>query len=229
MNDKQKRAPYPGLDHFRRLAQSGRHREAVGGYWDELGELQLQFLIGQGLRPSHKLIDIGCGSLRGGVKFAPYLEPGNYFGVDSSPDLVETGFEKEIAAASLKSRLPRENLQINADFDLAPFHTTFDFGIAQSLFTHLPFAMLNSCLEKIAPFFPEGALFYATIFEAPEDFAAPARHRGGVVSYPDANPYHYRVSDIRELAAALPWRFEYIGDWGHPRGQKMLQFIKRGS
>jgi len=225
MNDERK--SYPGLDHFRRLAQGGRHRQAVGGLWDQLGALQLEFLKTQGLSPNHKLIDIGCGALRAGVKLAPYLDRGNYFGVDSSPDLVEAGYDKEIAAAGLKSRLPRENLRINADFDLSGFQTRFDFGIAQSLFTHLPFPSLKTCLERIAPYFPEGALFFATIFEAPEDFAEPTRHQGGVVSYPDANPFHYRVADIEDMAAALPWRFDYIGAWDHPRDQRMLKFEKQ--
>ena len=227
MNDDTERKPYPGLDHFRRLALGGRHREAVGGFWDQLGALQLEFLQSQGLHPQHKLIDIGCGSLRAGVKFAPFLDPGNYFGIDSSQDLIDVGYEKEIIAAGLDAGLPRGNLATNADFDLAAFGVKFDFGIAQSLFTHLPFPKLEACLERIVPFFSESALFFATIFEAPEDFMAPARHPGGVTSYPDANPYHYRLNDIEQATAQLPWRFDFIGDWGHPRGQRMLKFQKK--
>ena len=110
---------------------------------------------------------------------------------------------------------------------MAVLQTVFDFGIAQSLFTHLPFSALGACLERIAPFFAKDALMFATIFEAPAKFDEPAYHPGGIVSYPDANPYHYRLSEIEKLTEQLCWRCSYIGDWKHPRDQKMLKFQKR--
>ena len=45
------------------------HREQVGGLWDEIGALQIDFLRAQGLRPGDTLLDVGCGCLRGGVHF----------------------------------------------------------------------------------------------------------------------------------------------------------------
>ncbi len=56
------------------------HRNFVGGLWDALGQLQLEFLINSGLQPNHKLLDIGCGCLRGGVHYViKYLK---YSGTD---------------------------------------------------------------------------------------------------------------------------------------------------
>ena len=54
------------------------HRDYVGAHWEELGSLQFRFMVDQGLLPHHVLVDIACGSLRGGVHFIPYLDPGNY-------------------------------------------------------------------------------------------------------------------------------------------------------
>ncbi len=45
------------------------HRNFVGGSWDELGQLQFEFLKKSGLGAEHKLLDIGCGCLRGGIHF----------------------------------------------------------------------------------------------------------------------------------------------------------------
>jgi len=45
-----------------------------------MGQWQLDFLVGQGLRPWHCLLDLACGSLRAGVRFIDYLEPGHYLG-----------------------------------------------------------------------------------------------------------------------------------------------------
>jgi len=73
--------------------QAGRHREAVGGLWDEIGQLQIDFLVSQGLMPHHRLLDIGCGSLRGGVKLIRYLDAGHYAGVDLHESLINAGYE----------------------------------------------------------------------------------------------------------------------------------------
>jgi hypothetical protein len=47
---------------------AGQHRELIGGLGELMGDHQLQFLVDQGLKPEHRLLDIGCGSLRLGVK-----------------------------------------------------------------------------------------------------------------------------------------------------------------
>ncbi|HXG47860.1 MAG TPA: hypothetical protein VNO52_09560, partial [Methylomirabilota bacterium] len=54
------------------------------GAWDELQAYQLRVLQANGLRPEHRLLDIGCGPLQGGVAFIGYLAPGHYVGVDRS-------------------------------------------------------------------------------------------------------------------------------------------------
>ena len=52
---------YYAEEQMRRAVAEGGHREAIGGLWDELGEHQLGFLIREGMKPHHKLLDIGCG------------------------------------------------------------------------------------------------------------------------------------------------------------------------
>src|SRR5271168_1826262 len=49
------------------------YRRYVGGYWDQVGRLQFEFLQSRGLQSNHVLLDIACGSLRGGRFFIPYL------------------------------------------------------------------------------------------------------------------------------------------------------------
>src|SRR5436309_1445834 len=79
--------------------RKGAHRDAVGGMWDEIGRLQFEFIRGRGLQQGHKLLDVGCGSLRGGVHFARYLDAGNYYGTDLNPSYLKAGLEVEIPAA----------------------------------------------------------------------------------------------------------------------------------
>ena len=57
---------------------------AIGGLWEEIRALQFEFLIKKGLQPQHRMLDLGCGTLRGGRHFIRYLQPGNYYGIDIS-------------------------------------------------------------------------------------------------------------------------------------------------
>jgi hypothetical protein len=159
--------------------------------------------------------------LRAGVKLIPYLNEGHYYGIDISAALLDGG-RREIAAAGL--RLPAGNLRVSGDFDLAGF-PSFDFGIAQSVFTHLPPEALRACLTTIRPnFVPAGRLF-ATFFIAPDRQSSYRHQRGGIVSHADADPFHTSVEAVAAAAVATGWRALWIGEWEHPRDQQMCEFV----
>lgn len=202
------------------------HREAVGGMWEEIGQLQFNFLREQNLRPASRLIDIGCGCLRGGVLFVAFLDSGNYFGVDISQSLLDVGYNVELTKLGLETKLPRSNLLASAEFEFSRLPTGFDFALAQSVFTHLPANHLQMCLSRLRPSMrPEGR-FYATFFLAPDDhpIGDPYTHANGVTSFDHQDPYHYRAWQIQNFTAGLPWEAEIIGEWGHPRNQQMVLF-----
>jgi SAM-dependent methyltransferase len=207
---------------------AGRHRELAGGLWDELGRLQFEYLRAEGLAPRHRLLDVGCGCLRGGVHFARYLEQGHYYGLDVNASLLAAGYEIELPAAGLAGRVPREHLLVTGRFEAWRFGVTFDFALAQSLFTHLPPAWIRTCLGELARVTAPGARFYATFFEAPPGPPQGSlRHLPGeIVSYAERDPFHYRHSDLAACAEGLPWRLEHVGDWGHPRAQRMLRCVR---
>lgn len=206
---------------------AGQHREVVGGLWDEMGALQLDFMRAHGLSPRHRLLDLGCGSLRGGVHFVRYLDAGNYHGLDHNQSLLDAGHGIELAAAGLQERVPRSNLYCNPDFLLPVEDGFFDAGIAQSVFTHMTFNSIRRCLETVAPKFRSGAVLYATFFELPGRQPASleyVRERGGIVTHGHKDPYHYRQEDMVQAAVGAPWSVRFIGDWGHPRSQSMMAF-----
>ena len=144
---------------------SGAHRDFVGGLWDEIGRLQFDFLVEQGLKPTHTLIDVGCGALRGGVHFVRYLRPGHYFGLDINPTLVKAG-ERELAKAGLADRKPQ--LIVDDKFQLCRFGRQFDFGVSVSLFTHLFLNHIGRCLVEMQNANHPGSKFFFTFFEAPQ-------------------------------------------------------------
>ncbi|ADE16695.1 Methyltransferase type 12 [Nitrosococcus halophilus Nc 4] len=227
--------PLSGVNKYydlgRTLAQvkAGRHRGLVGGLWEEIGRLQRDFLLQQGLKPEMRLLDMGCGCFRGGVHLIEYLQPGHYYGIDISQELMDAGYQKELVPQGLDNKLPKENLFCDDGFRAAHFGVHFDMALAQSLFTHLPMNHIRLCLTRLAEAMKPGGTFYATAFICPEgsDWADAFTHpQGKFTTYPADDPYHYRLADFSYCIDGLPWRFEFIGDWGHPRGQSMLMFTR---
>jgi SAM-dependent methyltransferase len=222
---------YDNTEGIARGVAKGGHRLMVGDLWDELGRLQFEFLRDNGLKTDSTLIDVGCGSLRGGVHFVRYLDAGHYWGLDSSEALLEAGYEKELRPLGLAGRLPRAQLVCNGEFSFEPFPSNFDFALAQSLFTHLPLNHLRLCLARLAHKMRSGGRFFSTFFLMPEDHAVgePLKHAiGGVTSFDWRDPFHYYVRDIGYAAEGLPWRMKLRGDWGHPRDQQMVEFVRVG-
>jgi SAM-dependent methyltransferase len=220
---------YYDLGRYKKFFLGLDHRGLVGGLWDEIGTLQFEFLKNRGLTSSNYILDVGCGSFRVGVHLVDYLDPGHYYGIDISADLMNAGYKRELGPLDLQSKLPRDNLSCNNGFEAGQFGVTFDMAFALSLFTHLPLNHIKVCLSRLANVVRVGGVFYASVFLSPEshDWTQALHHaRGGITTHPADDPYHYRMQDLAHCAVGLPWRFEPIGDWDHPRNQAMMMFTR---
>jgi hypothetical protein len=111
-------SPYDNKGFITARVEASDHRAAIGGQWGEVGKIQYEFLLDQGLKPEHRLLDIGCGCLRGGVHFTPYLNPGNYWRIDHNNSLIEAGWNIELSELGFQSRQPRQQLVCLEDFSL---------------------------------------------------------------------------------------------------------------
>ncbi len=211
------------MDHeaIRKIIEDSGHREIIGGRWDEIGNWQKDFLIDNGLKKDNIFIDIGCGSLRGGVKIVDWLDAGNYFAIDISGPLIEAGYAAEIAGTHLAAKLPRENLYVTDDFEI-PFDRLFDMGIAVSVFTHLPISRLTRCLNQAGNRFRSGGRFFFTVFIGEGDLV----QQKEVITHPDRDPFHVTVDEIRRAVPAN-WHMDWIGEVGHARGQQMAVVTRR--
>ncbi|WP_262689852.1 class I SAM-dependent methyltransferase [Kordiimonas aestuarii] len=223
---------YYDKDRIASLVGEDNHRGVIGGLWEEVGVMQFALLRQHGLRPDHRLLDIGCGSLRGGVHFVPFLDAGNYWGTDLNQSLLDAGYEKEILPQDWAERLPKAQLVEDAEFDLPGVTGKFDFVLAQSLFTHLPLNHLRLCLEKVQAAVRAGGKFLFTYFEIPADaaYSLPFKHKvGGVTTFAHKDPYHYKVADLEFATKGTDWLLEEAGPWGHPRAQNCAVLRKVGS
>ncbi len=212
-------SPYETDGFYAKALAAGRHRDIVGGRWDETGRAQMAILQEAGLQPHHHLLDIGAGSLRLGCKAVPYLNPGHYWATDPSLEMMQTGHARELPDPS---RLDPAQLIRDAAFAFPGIPDAITHAIAFAVFPHLTLDHLRRALTNLHRF-PMLESFLFTVFLAPDaDTAAhPYRQRDGVVTHAARAPYHVLESSIACLAAETGWllqRHETL----LPRGQVLF-------
>jgi SAM-dependent methyltransferase len=219
------------LKRLRRANPLTRYKYEVGYLWDEIGRHQFDYLVGHGLQPSDYMLDVGCGSLRGGRHFIKYLEPGHYFGLDISDRLLNAG-RKVIRKEGLEKRRPTLLRSDQFEFDRFERYGSFDVALAHSVFTHLPMNSVLFALLRVQHALRPGGRFFATFFENPSRAnLAPVSHKRtdgpDFDTFFDRDPYHYDLSAFEWMVEGTVLEIEYLGDWRHPRGQRMLLFTRR--
>lgn len=143
-------------------AVSGRRHSLVGvpELWKMKRDFQIQFLKSRGLRPNHRLIDIGCGTLRGGLPIINYLEKGNYVGVEIREEaLVEA--RKELIEAGLESKEPRL-VQVE-DYPSLDLDCEVDFIWAFAVLIHMPNPVLLDVLDFSRRHLGDEGVFYGNV------------------------------------------------------------------
>jgi SAM-dependent methyltransferase len=140
------------------------HRKFVGPpeKYDLASAGQFSLLTALGLREEHTMLDIGCGSLRGGRLFIPYLKPGKYFGIEPEQWLIDQGIETEVGRDLVSLKKPTFSNDTN--FTLTTFGRKFDFMLAQSIFSHASQAQIHRCLSEAKKALEPTGVFAATFF-----------------------------------------------------------------
>jgi hypothetical protein len=104
------------------------------GIWKLKRDYQISFLKQRGLQPRHHLLELGCGTLRGGLPIIGFLEEGHYYGIDARGIALEEA-RKELAEANLEDKHP--TLILASDLSSVDLGRTFDFVWAFSVLPHL--------------------------------------------------------------------------------------------
>jgi len=147
----------------------GNHKAAVGPRerFDVIGQHQFNLLRSQGLKESHHLLDVGCGSLRLGKFVIPWLNRNHYYGVEPNEWLIDAGIENELGFLMSDWKLPR--FFYFSDFKLSRIDRKFDFIIANSIFTHAGIEQTCTCLIEASQVLKEGGKFLASVMLGKED------------------------------------------------------------
>jgi glycosyl transferase family 4 len=132
--------------------------------FEEEGRLQLATLLQLGLRPQSKLLDIGCGCLRGGYWLIHFLDAGCYCGIEPHRRRLELGLSLLLEPGVADARRPR--FDSNPDFDSAVFGERFDVFLARSIWTHASKAQIQRMLDGFQRDGAPGALFLTSYMPA---------------------------------------------------------------
>ena len=94
------------LSRTKSLAKQNRHR-LVGrsDRWEEKRNFQISFLKAMALKQNDAFVDIGCGTLRGGIPIIDFLEEGLYTGIDIREEAISEA-KDELREAGLTHKKP---------------------------------------------------------------------------------------------------------------------------
>lgn len=183
--------------------------------WLALGQLQFDYLIGHGLRPEDRMLEIGCGNLRAGWRFIDYLDTGHYYGIDISPDILHHA-GRTLVRQGLQAKLPHLTLVRDLRFDFLP-DDCFTVVHAHSVFSHSPLEVIEECLANVGRILQPGGFFDFTF-----DRTAGTEHH---VLRED---FYYRTETLIALAETYGLKAEFMDDWEKlPHKQSKIRVIAR--
>lgn len=194
----------PGAEHYRAFV-------GPPETYDIVSAMQFNLLTILGLRERHYLLDIGCGSLRAGRLFIPYLLPGRYFGVEPNQWLLDEGIRSEIGKDLIDAKRP--SFSNDDHFSFEALNQSFDFIIAQSIFSHTSLAQLKTCLAEAKKVMKPTCIFAATFVMGDEDYTSDDWVYPGCVTY--------RLETFTALAQEQGLVCKTI-DWLHPAEQTWM-------
>jgi len=183
--------------------------------YDVTSAVQFNLLTQIGLRENHFLLDIGCGSLRAGRLFIPYLQDGRYFGIEPEKWLIEEGIKNEIGKDLLDIKHPV--FSNNNDYNLSIFNKKFDYILAQSIFSHAPETSIRKCLFEAEKVMKPTSIFAVTFFKGDKDYT------GDKWVYPGS--VNYTISKIKKMVEEANLICKPI-EWPHPKLQTWILILK---
>lgn len=190
------------------LAPGDHHYRAYVGPpqdYDLIAAMTFNLLTTAGLRQCHKLIDVGCGSLRAGRLFIPYLNPGNYIGIEPNQWLVEEAIKYEIGEDLIRMRAPSFIFKSTLS---AADSLEADYAVAQSIFSHASHSQIVNWLRDLSDHLKADGALFATFIIGNEDYNGDAWVYPGCVTY--------RPETMAKAAAQAGFRFVPL-KWRHPR------------
>jgi cyclopropane fatty-acyl-phospholipid synthase-like methyltransferase len=128
--------------------------------WSVKRRFQSDFLIAHGLQPEDRLLDIGCGTLRGGLPLIEYLDAGHYVGIEVREEALKEA-RKELLEAGMEGKSP--TLIHTDDLAQVSLEERVQIAWAFSVLIHMPDDVADACLGLVARVLDKRGAFYANV------------------------------------------------------------------
>jgi SAM-dependent methyltransferase len=207
------------------------HRKFVGPTeeYDLMGATQFSLLCALGLRAGHRLLDIGCGSLRAGRLFIPYLAPGGYTGLEPNRWLVEDALDQDLGHDLVMRKAA--TFVYNDHFDSSGLEP-FDFVVAQSIASHTGPEMTRALIDSVRDALAPSGLAAVTFIHGRHDSTREGWYYTGTVCYKRQTVARW-LAEAGLHAVRLRWYHPRQTWWaiahqGAPLPPRQLRLAARG-
>jgi hypothetical protein len=182
----------------------------VGANYFKVGQLQLELLKRNGLTPSSRVLEIGCGCLAAGRPILEFLNADRYAAIEPNRWLIDAVLEGLPDTQTLFEAKRPVFLQ-NADFDASSLGIKFDFVISHSILSHAAHSQCPQFFRGVKAVLAEEGIALASI----RFFDAENRLMGDSLSpewvYPGVS--YFAWDTVRQSAAQeglhVEWRHDY--------------------
>jgi cyclopropane fatty-acyl-phospholipid synthase-like methyltransferase len=133
-------------------------------HFEAAGRKLIITLLSEGLTPASKVLDIGCGCLRGGYWLIHFLDKDCYFGLEPNTQMLDAGIGILLEPGLTELKQPR--FDRNSDFDFKVFNQRFDFMVALSIWTHASKPQIQVMLDGFTSTTNANGVFITSYYPA---------------------------------------------------------------
>jgi len=194
-----------------KVKNSKDYKKWVGKCNDFTGAVQFQLLTMMGLKEEHSLLDIGCGSLRAGKLFIPYLLSGNYHGLEKEKWLIDEVVASELGQELFEMKNP--TIKIGGDFNILQFKKQFDFILCNSVFIHASKSQIETVFNQIDFVLKRNGKFVFNFIQGQKD------NESKTWTYPSHVTYTRKT--MCDLLKKYNLKYQFV-DWWYPGKQQWV-------
>lgn len=131
------------------------------GFWKQTQEFQIRFLKERGLSEHSRVLDLGCGVLRGGLPLIATLGAGGYTGIDVRESAINEACDL-VSRLKLQAKSPTLAVSDKFATDVCPPHSQ-DFIWAFQVIYHLEDTLVQACFHACSNLLAPNGVVYANV------------------------------------------------------------------